>query len=220
MYCNSYDQLTNRFDTVLQHDCLKAVTSPASQWHKLCLCQIVLSLCHGCEGKVQSENGHLLLSARLCEIWMLATRSDSESRTSISCKVRSSDSGGLWGPPHCMRYSSLPCPLLSQRNNSVHGAGLAQVFLFLLAPGLTRRQHGTWEGEHRMSTCHTVLSLGGQDSAVRWVDPAHSPNRRLTAEHHLRLLAKTVLGADGAYTWFPSMPPATVFVALGEFPDL
>lgn len=79
MYGNSSDQLAKRFDIVLQHDCSKAVTSPASQWHKHGLCQIVESLCHGSKGKGQSKNGHFLLSVGLCEIRTLATRSDSES---------------------------------------------------------------------------------------------------------------------------------------------
>lgn len=40
---------------------------------------------------------------------------------SIRHRVRSGDSGGLWGPPHCMRFSFLPCPLSSSGKNCAWG---------------------------------------------------------------------------------------------------
>lgn len=73
-------------DKLLWYGCSKAMTSPAAQCRKQWLCQILPSLCHGCKRKVQSRNGHFLLSARLCEI--LTTRSDSESPDAHHWAVR------------------------------------------------------------------------------------------------------------------------------------
>lgn len=170
IYWNSCDQLTNNFDTVLQHDCLKAMTSPASQWHKHCFYQITQSGCHACEGKVQCKNGHFLLPAGLCEIWALATRSDSESpdahhqatRSGVATVEDCRDHHTAWDTPLCL--------LSFPRNTSA-----APGFPFPLGSWFNEEAVRCLAGWVPITTYGMVLSWGGQDAAVWWHWILHTP---------------------------------------------
>lgn len=190
-------------DKPLWCGCSKAMTSPAAQCHKQCLCQILPSLCHGCERKVQSRNGHFLLSARLCEI--LTTRSDSESPDTHLWAVRpgvvTAEDGGT-AMLHEILLSALPSSL--PRKLLCAWITATTGFLFLLAPGLGMRQ----QVPGRLSAmCLPITGLCHREGKMQWCGGSWpSPEAA----------GKDCARADGAYTWFPSMYPAISLLCKGN----
>lgn len=85
------------------------------------------------------------------------------------------------GLPCCMRYSSLPCPLASPGNNSVPGSQLPLAFFFLLVL--------VWAWGSRFPAVLVPCACLSHGSVTE-----RAGCSVCEPGHHLRLLAKTVLG--------------------------
>lgn len=176
MCCSRCGQLTNRFDMVVQ-----------KPWHFLQLSAInnaCVRSCHhfamAAKGKFSPEMDIFYFMPGWEKFWQPEVTLNPQMHiTELSGQERWQQR--TLGLPCCMRYSSLPCPLASPGNNSVHESQLPLAFFFLLAPGLGMRQ--------QVPCSVSVVCL---PVARLWLRAGCSGV--VSAGHHLKLLAKTVLG--------------------------
>lgn len=181
-------------DKPLWYGCSKAMTSPAAQCHKQCLCQILPSLCRGWGGKFSPEMDIFYFLPGCAKFWQPEVTLNPQMHiTGLSGQERWQQ--GTLGLPCCMRYSSLPCPLASPGNNSVPGSQLPLAFFLLLAAGVGMRQQVLCSVS---AMCLPVTRLCHWEGRMQCVVSLAIPEAA----------CKDSARADGAYAWLPSKHPA------------
>lgn len=153
-------------DKLLWYGCSKAMASPAAR----CLKPACVRSCHHftmvVKGKFSPEMDifYFLLVCVKFRPW--------QPEVTLNPQTHITElSGQEWwqqrtvGLPCCMRYSSLPCPLSSPGNNSVHGSQLPLAFFVLLAPGLGMRQQVP---SRVTAMCLLVTRLCHREGRMQW----------------------------------------------------